>query len=110
MLRWPCRFAPVVLVCLSAAAAGPARGDDEPKEGPPEFRGRLKFRNIGPAAGGRVCRACSVPGDPLTYYAATAAGGVWKSADGGLHWKPVFDGQPASSVRSIAVAPSDPNV
>ena len=91
-------------------AAGPALSDDEPRGGPPEFRGRLKYRNIGPSAGGRVCRACGVPGDPLTYYAAAAAGGVWKSVDGGFRWKPVFDEQPASSVGSIAVAPSDPNV
>jgi photosystem II stability/assembly factor-like uncharacterized protein len=68
------------------------------------------YRGIGPYAGGRVCRACGVPGDPLTYYAATASGGVWKSADGGLVWKPVFDKQPAASAGSIAVAASDPNV
>jgi photosystem II stability/assembly factor-like uncharacterized protein len=51
-----------------------------------------------------------VPGDPLTYYAATASGGVWKSEDAGIRWKPVFDDQPTSSIGSIAVAPSDPNV
>ena len=81
----------------------------EPKGGPPEFK-RLEFRNIGPAAGGRVARSCGVPGDPLTYYAATAAGGVWKSSDGGVHWKSVFDDQPIASIGSIAVAASDPNV
>lgn len=76
---------------------------------PPEFKG-LKYRSIGPAAGGRVCRAAGVPGDPLVYYAATASGGVWKSVDGGVTWKPIFDDQPASSAGSLAVAPSDPNV
>ena len=57
-----------------------------------------------------MSRACGVPGDPTTYYAATASGGVWKSADGGFTWKPIFDDQPVSSVGSIAVAPSDASV
>jgi photosystem II stability/assembly factor-like uncharacterized protein len=90
---------PVLSTCSAA---------DEPK-GPREFA-PVKYRSVGPFAGGRVSRACGVPGDPLTYYAATASGGVWKSADGGLTWQPVFDDQPTSSIGSIAVAPSDPNV
>src|SRR4029453_10260745 len=57
-----------------------------------------------------VRRVAAPPGDPYTYYAATASGGVWKSLDGGTQWKPVFDDQPVSSIGSIAVAPSDPNV
>ena len=32
------------------------------------------------------------------------------SSDGGTTWKSVFDKQPVSSIGSIAVAPSDPNV
>ncbi len=102
-------FAAFAFTLLVLAAAGVARGDDEPKGGPPEFK-RLKFRNIGPAAGGRVCRAAGVPGDPLTWYAATSAGGVWKSTDGGVRWKPITDRQAVSSFGSLAVAPSDPNV
>lgn len=69
-----------------------------------------KYRLAGPFAGGRVSRACGVAGDPLTYYAATASGGVWKSTDAGISWKPIFDDQPTSSIGSIAVAPSDANV
>jgi photosystem II stability/assembly factor-like uncharacterized protein len=81
----------------------------EPKGGPEPFK-NLKFRSIGPAAGGRVTRVTGVPGDPRVYYAATAAGGVWKSTDGGYKWKPIFDDQPIASIGSVAVAPSDPNV
>src|SRR6188768_2299212 len=95
----------VVFALLVVGIGFPSLAGDEPKE-----FAALKYRLVGPFAGGRVSRACGVPGDPLTYYAATASGGVWKSSDGGHTWKPVFDDQPTSSVGSIAVAPSDPNV
>ncbi|MGH9409473.1 MAG: hypothetical protein ACRD1V_08460, partial [Vicinamibacterales bacterium] len=35
--------------------------------GSPEPFAALKYRNIGPAAGGRVARAAGVPGDPQLY-------------------------------------------
>ena len=60
--------------------------------------------------GGRVLAVTGVPGDPQTYYFGAAAGGVWKSIDGGAHWTPQFDQQGIASIGSIAVAPSDPNV
>ena len=65
---------------------------DEPdlKKAPAHLHG-MSYRLVGPYAGGRVSRACGVNGDPLTYYAATASGGVWKSSDGGLNWKSIFD-------------------
>jgi photosystem II stability/assembly factor-like uncharacterized protein len=102
------RTARLLPLAVLLALAGPAWAE-APKGGPEPFK-HLEFRSIGPAAGGRVARVCGVPGDPLTYYAATAAGGVWKSADGGTTWKPVFDDQPIASMGAVAVAPSDPNV
>jgi photosystem II stability/assembly factor-like uncharacterized protein len=105
------RFAIGLLTLVSAIPFSFAVDPDEPdpKKSPIAFHG-MKYRFVGPHAGGRVSRVCGIPGDPLTYYAATASGGVWKSADGGLNWKPIFDDQPTSSIGSIAVAPSDPNV
>ena len=82
---------------------------DDKDTAPKELQG-LKYRSIGPAAGGRVSRAAGVPGDPNTYYLAAASGGVWKSTDGGTSWKSVFDDQPVASIGSLAIAPSSPNV
>ena len=70
---------------------------------------QLKYRYIGPE-GNRVSAVSGVPGDPRTYYAGAASGGLWKSGDGGFHWKAIFDDQPVASIGAIGVAPSDPNV
>jgi photosystem II stability/assembly factor-like uncharacterized protein len=75
----------------------------------PESYSQLKWRYIGPT-GNRVTSVAGVPGDPLVYYAGAASGGIWKTIDGGIHWQPVFDDQPVSSLGALAVAPSDPNV
>src|SRR5207248_6059805 len=74
-----------------------------------DLYGSLRFRYIGPE-GNRTEAVVSVPGDPLVYYAGAASGGIWKTIDGGIHWEPIFDDQPVSSIGSLAVAPSDPNV
>jgi photosystem II stability/assembly factor-like uncharacterized protein len=100
---------------VQAKPAGPAADAVRPPAADqwvkslPELR-HLKYRALGPATGGRVDRVAGVPGDPRVYYAASAAGGLWKSVDGGVTWKPIFDDQPVASASSIAVAPSDPNV
>jgi len=99
----------VVWTLLAYVAVTAPTFAQEISGGPAELK-PLKYRSIGPAAGGRVSRAAGVPGDPLIYYAATASGGVWKSTDGGITWKPLFDEQSTSSIGSIAIAPSDPNV
>ena len=96
----------MVCVAILSWAAQAAAVAEEPGERSPG----LAFRALGPAIGGRVSRAVGVPGDPLTYYAATSQGGVWKSVNGGFVWAPIFDDQPVASIGSIAVAPSDPNV
>jgi len=70
---------------------------------------QLRFRYIGPV-GNRVIAAASVPGDPNVYYAGAASGGIFKTTDGGTRWDPIFDSQSVSSVGSLAVAQTDPNI
>ena len=106
------RFRLLAALCLAAFVTLETTAQDKSPaktDAPAELKA-LKYRLIGPAAGGRVSRAAGVPGDPTTYWAATASGGVWKSTDGGVTWSSVFDDQPVSSIGSLAIAASDPNV
>lgn len=68
----------------------------------------LKFRHVGPI-GNRLTTVAGISNDPLIYYVGAASGGVWKTIDGGLNWKPIFDDQDVHSIGSIAIAPSDPS-
>src|SRR5579875_684598 len=71
----------------------------------------LEWRFIGPFRGGRVTSVAGDPSDPGTFYFGAAAGGVFKTEDGGLHWRPVSGGFFRSvSVGGMTVAPSDPLV
>jgi hypothetical protein len=70
----------------------------------------LAFRFVGPAVGNRVASIAGVPGDPFTYYAGAASGGVWKTTDGGVRWTPVSDSLPVAAIGALAVAPSDSSI
>ncbi|HEU5403451.1 MAG TPA: glycosyl hydrolase, partial [Terriglobales bacterium] len=71
----------------------------------------MKYRLVGPFRGGRAVAVAGVPGEPNVFYFGSTAGGMWKSTDAGLNWKPLWDKFPeaSESVGAIAVAPSDPN-
>jgi photosystem II stability/assembly factor-like uncharacterized protein len=58
---------------------------------------------------GRIAGIAASPTDANTIYIAAAGGGVWKTTDGGAHWKPLTDDQATLSMGAITLAPSDPN-
>ena len=87
----------------ATAASEPAKPEEKP------FKG-MKYRLIGPFRGGRSLTAAGIPGDPTTYYFGGTGGGVWKSVDGAMTWSSLFDKEGTSSIGSIALANSNPNV
>ena len=74
-----------------------------------DIAGALRYRYIGPV-GNRLTSVVGVPGQPNIYYVGAASGGIFKTIDGGVHWDPIFDDQAVSSIGSLAIAPSDPNI
>ncbi len=70
---------------------------------------QLKYRHVGPV-GNRIISVAGIPGDPLTYYVGAATGGIWKSIDGGIAWKPIFDDKPVHAIGALAIAPSDSEI
>jgi photosystem II stability/assembly factor-like uncharacterized protein len=66
---------------------------------------------VGPDnVGGRITDIQSSPARPSTVYAASAAGGVFRSDDGGSSFRPVFDGQASLSIGTLAVDPRNADV
>ncbi|MGZ7071652.1 MAG: WD40/YVTN/BNR-like repeat-containing protein, partial [Candidatus Angelobacter sp.] len=76
----------------------------------PSHYSGLRWRMIGPHRGGRTIAVSGVEGQPNVYYFGGVGGGVWKTANGGVTWEPIFDGQPISSIGALAVASSNPSV
>ena len=88
------------------AGVRPADGQQDSKT----FRA-LQWRSIGPDRGGRVTTVAGLVNDRMVYYMGATGGGVWKTADAGITWANVSDHYfTTSSVGSIAVSESDPNV
>lgn len=69
----------------------------------------LSARNIGSAAmSGRIAAIDAVDENgKVTVFVGSASGGVWKSINGGLNFRPVFDQQDVQSIGAVTVDPSN---
>jgi photosystem II stability/assembly factor-like uncharacterized protein len=71
----------------------------------------LKLRNIGPALmSGRIADIAIHPEDDNLWYIAVGSGGVWRTKNAGITWKPIFDDQKSYSIGCVTIDPNNPHV
>lgn len=89
-----------------------------------EFASKMREQNLsqkeGDAVTWQVAGPLNIPGritdiatDPTNFsivYAASAAGGIFKSTNSGSTWVPIFDDQGVQSMGALAVDPTNPNI
>ena len=69
----------------------------------------IRLRPIGPAnMSGRVTDIAVNESNPYEFYVAAAAGGLWKTVDNGVTWKPVWENQPVNSIGAVTVDQRSP--
>jgi photosystem II stability/assembly factor-like uncharacterized protein len=70
----------------------------------------LRWRTVGPANFmGRLSDVVGIPSPSKTIFVAAAGGGIWKSTNNGITWRPTFDDKRVISMGQLAIAPSDTN-
>ena len=117
MRQWHHRgFVPVLSLFLPAAALfaaaavapPPARAQEAYSE---SLWSSLQGRNVGPPRGGRSIAAAGSDTRPMEYFMGTTGGGLWKTTDGGLNWRPVTDGEMNSAaIGAVQVCESNPDI
>jgi photosystem II stability/assembly factor-like uncharacterized protein len=96
----------ILLICSASLFAQ----DKTSSASPDDVYAGLKFRNIGPAfTSGRIADIAIHPENHNIWYVAVGSGGVWKTANAGVTWTPVFDSQPVYSIGCISIDPNNPN-
>ncbi len=108
------RFSTLGLALAVSVGYGVAIGQDtdEPKDEAPGLNSALvsslSFRSIGPALmSGRIGDIAVDPVNRSIWYVVASSGGVWKTANSGVTWQPIFDSQNSYSIGCVAIDPND---
>src|ERR1700692_1299873 len=98
------RFISAILLFAAAAISADAPYD-------PAIFSSFQWRSAGPLRGGRSITAAGSAKRPLEYYFGATGGGLWKTTDGGVTWRPTADRFfKTSSPGAVAVSESNPDI
>ena len=71
----------------------------------------IPLRNIGPAlTSGRVSDFAFHPDRSYEFYVSMASGGIWKTENNGITWKPIFDNESSFAIGVVELDPANPNI
>jgi photosystem II stability/assembly factor-like uncharacterized protein len=111
ILRSLALLAVTYVPCAAVSQTSPVPHDASPAvagESRDAVLGAMQWRSIGPASvAGRIDDFAVLNANPNLMYVGTATGGVWKTIDGGIVWKPVFEHVGPMSIGAVAVSQRD---
>ncbi len=91
-------------------SAEPSKSDEHSSKSSDIWNG-LELRSIGPGiASGRISDIAVDPGNANRYFVAVASGGVWRTANDGTTWTPVFEHEGSYSIGCVAIDSKNPSV
>ena len=98
-------------LALAAVAAMPRPASPQLTERIPDAVWEtFRWRSVGPVnMGGRITDVEGLPSPSKTFYAAAAAGGIWKTTNNGITFRSIFNEPRVAAMGDIAIAPTDPS-
>ena len=117
MIRDSLPHAPRTVVRAAVAALTLAAAAVMPRPASPQLTERIpdavwetfRWRSVGPVnMGGRITDVEGLPSPSKTFYAAAAAGGIWKTTNNGITFRSIFNEPRVAAMGDIAIAPTDP--
>jgi photosystem II stability/assembly factor-like uncharacterized protein len=70
----------------------------------------LHWRLVGPFRSGWATAVAGHPDQPTVFYFGSADGGVWRTRNAGVTWKPLFEDGGSASIGALTLAPGNPDV
>lgn len=102
-----------LVIVFSVLASEAQRRKSTPQKNPIDSKlfDNFKFRSIGPAfMSGRIADVAIDPTNENVWYVAVGSGGVWKTINAGVTFKPIFDNEAVYSIGCVRIDPNNPYV